>query len=95
MGLKVKIEDTVYWITWFHSPHEFLSGNGSTCCEVFDSPLRGVDPTWIGFAYCSLKDKYSKETGRKLSLAKALAGWPREKRKLVWEAYHSRKASSR
>ena len=96
MGLKLEIEGTKYYISWIHDrvwPAEVTGDNGGTWCGIFDRPDSDPEkPVWEGFAYCSLKDKFSKETGRKVSLTKALALWPREKRKLVWEAYFKRKA---
>lgn len=41
-------------------------------------------------------DRFEKETGRKVSLGRALKAWglPREKRRVVWEAYHGRTQES-
>jgi len=45
--------------------------------------------TFCGFALCSNKDNFSRDTGRKISLARALKASqiPKEERLKVWEAY--------
>lgn len=45
-----------------------------------------------GSALCSEQDNFVKETGRKISLAKALkdANFSREERTLVWQGYFDR-----
>ncbi len=45
----------------------------------------------VGLAFCSVKDTFSKETGRKVSLTKALESFSKEFRTLVWRAYFNRK----
>ena len=40
-----------------------------------------------GVAHCSVNDTFTKVTGRKVSLAHALTGFPKEFRTRVWEAY--------
>lgn len=37
--------------------------------------------------YCSEKDQFNKDTGRKLSLTKAIRHFPKSKRKLFWREY--------
>jgi hypothetical protein len=41
-------------------------------------------------AVCSPKDQYNKETGRKVSLTRALQGWSRADRAKIWKAYFAR-----
>lgn len=40
-----------------------------------------------GLAFCSRKDTFSVEVGRKVALKRALAPFPREVRKAVWAEY--------
>lgn len=57
-----------------------------TVCEL---DLEGS--TITGEAYCSIKDVFSKEKGRKVSLAKALSNIPdRSVRRQVWNEYFNR-----
>jgi hypothetical protein len=54
----------------------------------------GIDETpdvIFGNAWCSVKDQFSKERGRKLALARALQHEPdRDWRREVWERYFHR-----
>jgi len=63
-----------------------------TNCELFlldnEAPMALVK----GEARCSRQDNFNKAVGRKVALAKALKeiNLPKQERKLIWEAYHSR-----
>ena len=56
---------------------------GKTLCFLNDI-LKGV-------ATCSMDDHYCKETGRKVSMRRAIQDLPRQTRKLIWETYLNRK----
>jgi len=45
----------------------------------------------VAIAECSAKDHFNKDTGRKLSLLRALqnANVPKKERKEIWEAYRT------
>lgn len=45
-------------------------------------------------AVCSKKDQYNKETGRKVSLTRAIRLWKRDDRAKIWKAYFARKTGS-
>lgn len=49
-----------------------------------------------GYALCSSKDKFSKETGRKLALRRALemVGFDKNERSYIWNLYHLRGETS-
>lgn len=94
----------VEWhLKWFHQPDRtetlisFQDGKkvetpvkGVTTCSVF--MIDGSEPLeYLGQAYCSVKDEYNKEKGRKISLTKAVENLPKETRKIIWEGYFSRK----
>lgn len=51
----------------------------------------------LGWAICSESDNFSRDAGRKLSLARALKGAhiPKEERKEIWEAYRMMKPGGR
>lgn len=57
-------------------------------CMIYDDT--GDALKFYGSAYCHPKDRFVKETGRKIALAQALAGATREFRTLAWHAYHNR-----
>ena len=42
-------------------------------------------------AYCNPVDQFSREIGRKLSMARALRVFPRDERKRFWDAYFQRR----
>ena len=50
-----------------------------------------------GSAFCSINDHFRRDTGRKISLARALknAGVPKEARKVIWELYRKTKPGGR
>jgi hypothetical protein len=63
-------------------------GPTMTICRILpDSPRK----TLVGEAHCGPGDKPSYEIGRKLALARALAGEPKDFRTAVWQAYLGRK----
>jgi len=51
-------------------------------------------PVVQGMAYCSLSDSFNRETGRKLSLTRALHLFPPEFRTAAWRAYLERAVSN-
>lgn len=57
---------------------------------------RGDDISFIGVAECSINDMFVKETGRKLSLARALkeTDLSKEERRTIWETYLNRKENA-
>jgi len=73
--------------------HFFDTTDGARCtsCDIF--PADKVDPLPTQMAYgkarCSLEDQYNKETGRKISLARALKDgkYDSDQRTKIWEAY--------
>lgn len=48
-------------------------------------------PTLEGRSFITGKDMFNKETGRKISLARAIHLLPREDRAKIWGAYFNRK----
>lgn len=56
-------------------------------------PFDQAFPELEAYATCVPSDKFVKETGRKISLARLLhlMGVPRQERAKVWEKYHNRR----
>ena len=77
--MLVKIEDTVYKVSWKHTmPNE--EGNGSTRCtiEVIKDMTTNPYVTELvdtAVAFCHSNDQFNKSAGRKYSLRKALSKW--------------------
>lgn len=77
--MLVKIEDTIYKVSWKHTmPNE--EGSGSTRCtiEVIKDMTTNPYVTELvdtAVAFCHSNDQFNKSTGRKYSLRKALSKW--------------------
>ena len=73
-------------ITWQHDIH---SSGGQTICYIEDKEAK---TTFFASAFCSENDQYCKETGRKISLTRALkqTNFDKGQRKEVWETYLNR-----
>ena len=87
-GVKLKI-------SWQHNTakDDATDDRHTTVC-ILDQMKDGesLDKIHKGTAYCSLKDRYNKEVGRKVSLTRALQQWDRKERAKIWKAYFARKA---
>lgn len=75
-----------YTIRWQHSAVPFLEKIHYTYCY-----LTFGGSTYSGFARCMPTDTFSKDKGRKLSLARVLkkAEPPKEERTKTWDAYRN------
>jgi len=78
-----------------HVAEDYRLVNGVTVCKIFET-YDGEEHSYMGWAECSVKDRYDKEIGRKVSLKRALfnAGFEYEDRKEIWGAYFQRKENS-
>lgn len=65
-----------------------------TFCELFDEKGNLIQS---GYSLCATGDCFCKETGRKLSLARAMknANIPKEERRVIWEIYRNTKLGGR
>jgi hypothetical protein len=82
-----------YEIRWFYRD-----------CEVKGKPtketicrLKSESKDEFGVALCSLKDNFSRDKGRKLSLLRAIQriGVPKKERKPIWDAYRDMSPTGR
>ncbi len=82
--MKVTIGDKTYTIAFEHAPRR-------TLCRISEPATAFA---CIGDSKLHPNDNYCKETGRKVSLKRALAnaGFTRQERKLFWAAYRYRAA---
>ena len=55
----------------------------ATICFV----RKNTEAIATGWAVCNRTDNFCKDTGRKLSLTRALSGFPRTMRKQFWNEY--------
>jgi len=61
---------------------------GFTICRLIDTKTEEIYDH--AFAWCSIKDRFNKNTGRKISLARVIKKFPRDTRRLFWDAYFKR-----
>lgn len=103
--LFIKAGDKQYGLVFQHAQFDepiALAGQkanllvrGTTTAQIFDAPpgIRVKEQNALllgkGIALCSAKDVFSKEKGRRVSLADALkeAGFDAGTRKQVWDGY--------
>lgn len=98
----VKIEDTIYKVSWKHTaPVELrnkMSGQitqkvaGNTRCtiEVIKDMTTNPYVTELvdtAIAFCHSNDQFNKSIGRKYSLKKAIKFMPKYTRTQFWDAY--------
>ena len=85
--MKVQTSQGSYFINW---QHRECTGNikFTTICFIKDENLQEVN---IDQTFCSIKDNFCKETGRKISLGRAVMFFDKQIRKEIWEAYLNRK----
>lgn len=86
-----------YTMVWKHTigAHSVVLGHSHTERAVkgkTECVLESITTTIIGHAYCSARERYTKERGRRESLTNALqiGGFSRAARKAAWEAYFAR-----
>ena len=71
-----------------NTPEPVAAGTG---CEILSGPpgslKKDCTKEAVAFAKLYFKDEFSRAKGRKFALAKVLKHYPKDFRKLVWEAY--------
>lgn len=97
--LRIDVAGKTLSIEWEHQTlDDGVLPPGTTCLIYDDDQPRSAEPIAEGCSWLHPSDRFDKETGRKVSLGKALgklfpgaAGFA--SRKKVWEAYFGRKGS--
>ena len=80
--MKVQLDEGEVRVRFKHAPLPF--GGYITACRLIDT---NGDTLGVGVAKCVPEDNFCKATGRKLSLTRALAKWPKDLRQQIWECY--------
>jgi hypothetical protein len=97
--MQVELDDGMQWpVTWCHQRNGPKAGR--TICTVGlptyvgpgGQPCFWDGRPFEGIAQCPEHDTFCKEAGRKISLARAIASFPKADRRKFWEAYFGRKA---
>lgn len=78
---KVEVNGKLYEVQFVH-----YSNDKQTHCNVLD----GETVVVTGIAQCAPQDNFSRATGRKVSLARALRSFDRDTRTKFWEVYFSK-----
>jgi hypothetical protein len=95
--MRVKIDGKEMFVDFYHEQHNNpfpydehgqKENRGSTICEISERGFK--EPLFVGKSVCSSRDRFCKETGRKVALTRAIASLPRETRKQIWEDYFNR-----
>lgn len=92
--LRTQIGGEEFRIGFFHeiggSGYDGAPIHGYTSCTVKIGE-KERPRVLSGEAFCSVKDTFCKEKGRKISLSRAIKNLPRWQRREVWWAYFDRK----
>lgn len=87
--MRVETSAGTYFIDWKHQETNIKRKiKIVTTCYIKDDKLTPIENN---HAYCSVKDNFNKEKGRKISLARAMQYFDKPVRKEIWEAYLNRK----
>lgn len=89
--MRIKLDDgRELLLSWFHERYkEPMNGiSGHTYCYLEKADTRKIIS--YGLTQCSVSDNYNKETGRKISLTRALSDLPKKDRATIWNAYLNR-----
>lgn len=109
--MKITYRDKSYWIVWKHDlpirEHTVISTRstkkvdakpGKTTCFIYDDTKQGepfiIAESSVG---CDSRDNYNKETGRQLSLIRAMefADLDKNMRRDFWNQYNNSKPGGR
>ena len=101
--MKVLLNGDVYIVTWHHTqwsifPQTEIDGTktrGETLCFIgIPSSIAGGWKKQVssGLTRCSVNDQFNKETGRKISLTRALekTNLTKSERAIFWQTYFDR-----
>lgn len=90
--LIIQTDDQRYGVSFEHPFNQ--NGKRSTVCRLYVNIGEGLwaeEPCAVGDATCSKSDNFSKASGRKIALGRALLNnkeiFPKPSRVKVWETY--------
>lgn len=101
--LKINILGQPFALTFkhvqFEKPQTGLLSSGRpvrahTSCAIYkteEGKVNYQEKLSYGIAFCSSLDKFEKERGRRLALAKALSRFPKAVRRDIFEQYEGRR----
>jgi hypothetical protein len=104
--MKFTVNDKTYFVKWEyidHSCRKLVKKNETqitTVCKIYDTATSYNDPLVIGGAHMIKGDRFCKNTGRKISLDRALNGlfpdtltmhgdlFPKQAQEIAWVEYY-------
>jgi hypothetical protein len=90
VDLKCKLSgsNSSYIVKWQHIRNDAKLGN-MTVCSIFAGDPDSINQYVLhkGEALCISGDQYSKDTGRKISMNRAIKAFPKDVRAAFWAAY--------
>lgn len=91
--MKVLLGGAEYKIVfgYLEGSEDYAGNHRRVTCQLVEQPDGKV--IMHGKAECHPKDNFCKETGRKLALARAIAGFNKAERTAVWAVYRGRFAN--
>lgn len=89
--MKVETSEGIYFVDWVHEQIDNNKIKYRTICLVKGQEYNLLEND---IAWCSRKDNFCKERGRKISLARAIKDWDKAVRTEIWKAYLNRKVNN-
>ena len=86
---KLQIDDKT-----FYADFEYTSDIRATYCYIRESDPHS-QPLLNGYTQCYYRDVPNKETARKVSFARAIAGFPKAYRRKLWNEFHRVRGKTR
>lgn len=88
--MRVETSAGSYFIDWKHIPVEVEIKKISHITECLIKSETNI-PITTNSAFCSGKDNFCREKGRKISLSRAVMFFDKQVRTEIWKAYLNRK----
>lgn len=70
--MKFTVNDKTYFVKWEYPTTEPVVYKYTTVCKIYDTNSSYSDPLVEGYATLAVGDRFCKNTGRKISLNRAL-----------------------
>ncbi len=89
--IRAEVDGVEYKVKFRHNTKgDWIEGRDIWARAVTKAKLEGPGMEVIGTANCSHADIFSKETGRKIALTRAVKPLPKKVRTAIWKAYFER-----
>lgn len=92
--MKFTVNDKTYFVKWEYGLEPNKNGYFSTgtFCKIYDNTTSFSEPLVESSCICNPNERFCKNTGRKISLDRALhklfpAGYGRKSRAIAWQEY--------